>query len=201
MNTKEKILNSALNLFSKNGYNAVSVRHIAAEVGIKASSLYNHFESKNDILNELIKINIKYINGFLKTIKPENIINSDKPSNIDSLNICLLDIGLKIINFFFKNSTVIKFRKLLIIEQFNNSDLAEVYQKIFITDIVEYESKLFNYLMDKNILSKKDPYILALEFYSPIFLLLHNKDEISNENYSYLKKHILSFKEIYCMKG
>lgn len=201
MNTKEKILNSALNLFSKNGYNAVSVRHIAAEVGIKASSLYNHFESKNDILNELIKINIKYINDFLKTIKPENIINSDKPSDIDSLNICLLDIGLKIINFFFKNSTVIKFRKLLIIEQFNNSDLAEVYQKIFITDIVEYESKLFNYLMDKNILSKKDPYILALEFYSPIFLLLHNKDEISNENYSYLKKHILSFKEIYCMKG
>lgn len=201
MNTKEKILNSALNLFSKNGYNAVSVRHIAAEVGIKASSLYNHFESKNDILNELIKINIKYINDFLKTIKPENIINSDKPSDIDSLNICLLDIGLKIINFFFKNSTVIKFRKLLIIEQFNNSDLAEVYQKIFITDIVEYESKLFNYLMDENILSKKDPYILALEFYSPIFLLLHNKDEISNENYSYLKKHILSFKEIYCMKG
>ncbi len=55
MNTKEKILSVALTLFSTKGYKAVSVRHIASDVGIKASSLYNHFENKQEILDELIK--------------------------------------------------------------------------------------------------------------------------------------------------
>ena len=66
MNTKEKILSVALTLFSTKGYKAVSVRHIASDVGIKASSLYNHFENKQEILDELIKKNTKYIEDFLK---------------------------------------------------------------------------------------------------------------------------------------
>lgn len=78
MTTKEKILNAALTLFSEKGYNAVSVRHIAAEVGIKASSLYNHFENKQDILHELVEKNIKYINDFIEKMDIENLFNSDK---------------------------------------------------------------------------------------------------------------------------
>ncbi len=177
MTTKEKILNAALTLFSEKGYNAVSVRHIAAEVGIKASSLYNHFENKQDILHELVETNIKYINDFIKKM------------------------SLKIIKFFLENATVVKFRKMLIIEQFSNPELSALYQKIFITDILEYESKLFKCFMDKNILIKTDPYILALQFYSPIFLLLYNEDKINKKDYINVKKHIFQFKDTYSMKG
>ena len=44
--TRQMILTQALRLFSENGYDAVSVGEIAAAVGIKAPSLYNHFRSK-----------------------------------------------------------------------------------------------------------------------------------------------------------
>src|SRR5690554_7789726 len=54
MTTKELILHTALRLFSKRGYDGVSMRELAAEVGIKASSIYNHFSSKEDIFNSLL---------------------------------------------------------------------------------------------------------------------------------------------------
>ncbi len=49
--TKEKIFDVAVDLFSKHGYNGVSVRKIADGTGIKESSIYNHFNSKEEILN------------------------------------------------------------------------------------------------------------------------------------------------------
>lgn len=49
--TKEKIFDVAVDLFSKHGYNGVSVRKIADGAGIKESSIYNHFKSKEEILH------------------------------------------------------------------------------------------------------------------------------------------------------
>lgn len=201
MNTKEKILNSALDLFSENGYNSVTVRDIAAKVGIKASSLYNHFENKQSIFNELIEINIRYISTFTNKLYSKNKFNFKEYSDKELFNIYFIDNSLKIIKLYFRNNKISKFRKLLSIEQSRNSSLASLYQKLFINSILEYESKFFRYLISQNILLNKDPYILALEFYSPIFLLLHNKDTISRANYERVEKHILNFKETYCMKG
>jgi len=202
MNTKEKILSVALTLFSTKGYKAVSVRHIASDVGIKASSLYNHFENKQEILDELIKKNTKYIEDFLKdTIDLDSLIISKKYKQKKQCDIDFIDTTLKIVKFFIENDNVIKFRKLLTIEQFNNPTLSALYKKIFISDILEYESKLFSYLMDKNLLIRNDPYILALQFFSPIFLLLYNDDKVTLEDYSTVEKHIFQFKDIYSTKG
>ena len=54
MTTKELILSKSLQLFSQRGYEGVSMRDIAAEVGIKAASIYNHFSSKEEIFNHLL---------------------------------------------------------------------------------------------------------------------------------------------------
>ena len=54
MVTKGDILSAAYRCFSKKGY-SMSVQEIAAEVGLKASSLYSHFGSKDEILK--LKIN------------------------------------------------------------------------------------------------------------------------------------------------
>lgn len=202
MNTKEKILSVALTLFSTKGYKAVSVRHIASDVGIKASSLYNHFENKQEILDELIEKNTKYIEDFLKdAMDLDSLIVSRKHNRKKQCDIDFIDTTLKIVKFFIENDNVIKFRKLLTIEQFNNPTLSALYKKIFISDILEYESKLFSYLMDKNLLIRNDPYILALQFFSPIFLLLYNDDKVTLEDYSTVEKHIFQFKDIYSTKG
>jgi AcrR family transcriptional regulator len=51
--TKERILDAALELFSTEGFTGTSMRTIAKAVGINAGSIYNHFESKEDILHSL----------------------------------------------------------------------------------------------------------------------------------------------------
>ena len=51
--TKDRILDEALTLFSEKGYANVYVGEIAARVGIKAPSLYNHFKSKDEIIREM----------------------------------------------------------------------------------------------------------------------------------------------------
>ncbi|MCL1928244.1 MAG: TetR/AcrR family transcriptional regulator [Treponema sp.] len=51
--TKEKIFFSSIRLFSQIGYNEVTIRDIAKDVGIKSGSIYNHFKSKKEILDEI----------------------------------------------------------------------------------------------------------------------------------------------------
>ena len=48
--TKERIFSAALDLFSQKGVDAVSIRDIARRVGISAAAFYNHFRSKNELL-------------------------------------------------------------------------------------------------------------------------------------------------------
>ncbi|MGD9559662.1 MAG: TetR/AcrR family transcriptional regulator [Oscillospiraceae bacterium] len=48
--TKQAIFIAAADLFARNNYHHVSMKQIAAAVGIKASSIYNHYPSKESIL-------------------------------------------------------------------------------------------------------------------------------------------------------
>lgn len=47
--TKPRILEVAIALFSNRGYNGVSMRDVAGEVGISPPALYNHFDSKETL--------------------------------------------------------------------------------------------------------------------------------------------------------
>ena len=53
-NTKQEILEAALNLFSVQGYEATSISQIADAVGIRKASMYSHFGSKQEILDALV---------------------------------------------------------------------------------------------------------------------------------------------------
>lgn len=58
--TKERILAAALDMFSQNGYAGTNIRELAASLGLVKSSLYKHFESKEDIWNSLLDEMIAY---------------------------------------------------------------------------------------------------------------------------------------------
>ena len=53
--TKEKILMTALRLFARDGYEAVSVRTIAEELGMTKGALYRHYKNKRDIFNSIVE--------------------------------------------------------------------------------------------------------------------------------------------------
>ena len=51
--TRKSILKSAYNLFVERGFEGSSMRDIAERAGIKASSIYNHFDNKEQIFKEV----------------------------------------------------------------------------------------------------------------------------------------------------
>ncbi|MDF1607576.1 TetR/AcrR family transcriptional regulator [Hoeflea sp. YIM 152468] len=57
--TAEKLRNAALELFARSGYAAVSMRAIAAKTGVQAGAIYNHFPTKQDLLNELLQVHME----------------------------------------------------------------------------------------------------------------------------------------------
>ncbi|WP_420410257.1 TetR/AcrR family transcriptional regulator [Hoeflea sp.] len=57
--TAERLRNAALELFAQSGYAAVSMRAIAAATGVQAGAIYNHFPTKQDLLNELLQVHME----------------------------------------------------------------------------------------------------------------------------------------------
>ncbi|MFT8351243.1 TetR/AcrR family transcriptional regulator [Clostridium saccharoperbutylacetonicum] len=202
MNTRDKIIYESLNLFSTKGFDAISVRDIAKSVGIKASSLYNHFKNKQDILDTIISKYSAYISNFFDHTMHNCYINEIVINKIKYFSEeYFFKDSIEIFMFYLKDEYVVKFRKLLIIEQFNNSEIANIYNKIFVEDILNFHTNIFELLMDENVVIKKDPYILALQFYSPAFLLFYKDDNITDKELTSLKSHIAEFKDTYVLKG
>lgn len=67
--TRARIIESAIKLFSSRGYNAASVDEICAEAGISKGAFYHHFESKQALFLALL-------DGWLQTI--DNAIEASK---------------------------------------------------------------------------------------------------------------------------
>lgn len=60
LKTKDSILQAARRLFLRQGYHATGMREIAREAGISPGAVYNHFSSKEEILEELLIRNNLY---------------------------------------------------------------------------------------------------------------------------------------------
>ena len=89
MDTKQRILDEALTLFSEKGYANVFVNDIAEKVGIKAPSLYKHYKNKQAIFDAIIgEMNHRFeqqaqalsINGTDPTADAEIYKNMDESS-------------------------------------------------------------------------------------------------------------------------
>lgn len=201
MKTKEKIIIEALNLFSIKGFNAVSVRDIASSVGIKASSLYNHFKNKQDIFDTIVNKGSKLVNVFFNKININNYIYKSNPINLNKISDDdFFNFHFEIFKFYFEDTFIFKFRKMLEIERFNNHKISLIYDKIFINTILDYEFNLFSFLIKLKIIKYGDPHILALQFYSPFFLLLSKYEKLNDEEIFLLKNHTIDFKHTYELK-
>lgn len=86
---KEEIVRVAAQLFKEKGYTAVTMRDLAAKMGIKAASLYNHITSKQDILDAvIISLAEAFTNG-MQGIKSSNTNSIYKLKQIIQLHVTL----------------------------------------------------------------------------------------------------------------
>lgn len=84
---KDEIVKTAAKLFKKKGYSAVTMRDIAQTMGIKAASLYNHIQSKQDILKSIIISIAEEFTSGMELIKASQTNNLEKLHQIVILHV------------------------------------------------------------------------------------------------------------------
>lgn len=210
MNTKELILMKALDLFSTYGYDSVSVRDISGAVGIKESSLYNHYKNKQDIFDSIIK---EHSGRGAEIFRKMEITGEDKKFEVDRRTIEMYKqmsneqfkiISAKIFDYYFVDEVNVKLRKMLTIEQYRNSELGGIYRRLSFDDALDFQSRLFAALIEAGGFIKTDPYLLAMAFFAPIFLIFYkfDNDEASlAEARALFERHVDHFNKVYGAGG
>ena len=163
--TKEKILTAALEMFSQNGYVGTNIRELAASLGMGKSSMYRHFESKEDIWNTLLDEMVAYYAERFGS--PEHL--PPAPDSLDGL----VATTMRMVDFTVHDEKIVMTRKLLAIEQFRDERAKALATKHFLTGLTEMFTALFAAMMDKELLRQDDPSMLAFAYTAPISALIH----------------------------
>ncbi len=206
MSTRERILHEALDLFSVKGYDAVSVRDIARAVGIKESSLYNHFRNKQDIFDSIISEysgrGSEFFHNMQLTGENRQFAVDERTVNMyrQMSNEQFAAVAGPIFEFYFADEINVKLRKMLTIEQYRNPDIRKLYRDISFDEAINFQSALFAALIEAGCFVKTDPYLLAMAFFAPIFLIFYkydNNQQSLGEAKALFNRHIAHFNETY----
>ena len=163
--TKEKILTKALELFSQKGYEGTNINELMASVGLVKSAMYRHFNSKEEIWNTLLDRLIAYYEerfGSAENLPPV----PESPEE-------LLAMTMRMVNFTVHDETVVMTRKLLTIEQYRDERARKLATKHFLTGLTEMFSHVFSGMMEKGLLRRENPELLAFSYTAPISALIH----------------------------
>ena len=192
-NTKQEILDVALELFSRQGYEATSISSIADAVGIRKASLYSHFSSKQAILDEIVKIVLeKYdSHSFVLKMGMDNM-----PKNCD---VAVAMIKGQI-HYIANDPLISKARKMLTIEQFRNAELSKLLTKQNYTDIMNFFTTMVQSFIEAGVLVKGDREAMAASLCLPVSAWLNVLDrdgEKEDEILMLIDRHVREFFRIY----
>ena len=166
--TKERILETALELFAQSGYLGTSMNDIAKKLGITKAALYKHYTSKQEILDRIVeRMNKMDYERAEEYEMPETEPNSMAE---DYLSVPIERIRAYSAAQFYhwtKELFPANFRKMLTLEQYRDPELAQLYQSYLSTGPLKYMAAIFRKLTE----SDEDAMQLALEFYGPMYLL------------------------------
>lgn len=168
--TRELIMQEALNLFAQKGYAAVSMRDIATAVGIRASSIYNHFSGKQELFNALVENanNIKnslqavFLNAFseIEEVKEEAFVQT----------------GVFFLTGYLQNSQIAPLLRVLECERFHNENADRAWRELMISAPMEHEVSIFKMLKMSGIIEDENAEDLAAEYQSTILLAYFTGD-------------------------
>lgn len=201
VNTKQEILKAALDLFSRQGFEATSISQIAGVVGIQKASLYSHFVNKQAILEALVKEVLEQYG------KHSIIAGTDWAGNAVSLPMTA-DAAVEMIQgqirYILHDPVISRARKMLTIEQFRNPELARLQTKQNYTDVLQYFTGLTKRLIQNGILTDEDPEIMAAQLCLPVTTwinLCDREPEREAEVMKLVEKHVRQFFRIYQPKA
>lgn len=201
-NTKQKILDAALDLFSTQGYEATSIAQITEAVGIRKASLYSHFSGKQEILNTLLQNTMKqYEEHSIFTQVDWNDPKAFREKEFTPEETTKMILGH--VQFLLHAPYIGKGRKLLILEQFQNKELAALQTKQSYSNIMNFFTGFMRFLVNEKKLTEKDPEIMAAQLCLPVSVwinLCDREPEREDEIMKLIEKHVRQFFEMYQVK-
>jgi AcrR family transcriptional regulator len=162
--TKEKIFDVSLELFSQKGYNGVSIREIAREVGIRESSIYNHYKSKEAILDAII--------DYFKTkLNQSGLPDEDAEDLMEQGPEVYFEVGAKMYIDQINTPEMEKIWRLVSIETYHNEKIREFFKKELLEEPITVWENVFQIMIEKKKIKPLNPRTLAYEYFSFIIFL------------------------------
>lgn len=162
--TKQKILDISLELFSQKGYSAVSIRDICKYVQIKESSIYYHFKNKQAILDDLL---------YRFEDAATQMMRKLEQSLAEPMGQAGGNFYEKVCECFFEEYLMDgfcnKMMRLLAIEQFSNEEIRKSYHLWMFDKPLQFQSKVFALLTNIGYIQNADSEYLATKYYAPIY--------------------------------
>ena len=190
--TKERILEMALELFAQSGYLGTSMSDIAKQLGITKGALYKHYISKQEILDSIVErmneMDYERAEEYgMPETKPDGFAEVYLHMPIEKIRA----YSMAQFDHWTKEHFSANFRRMLTLEHYRDPKLAQLYHDYLTTGPIRYMAAIFRKLTDNDEVSMQ----LALEFYGPMFLLysVYDKTDKKESIVPLLRAHIDRF--------
>ncbi len=188
---RERILDASMNLFARKGFYAVSIREITRTVGIKESSLYNHFRNKEQLLEEILDRFQTQEEEFFKDLSPateiEKIIENGKIKKF-------LNDELHRFLKFWDSPQRERLWFIASMEQHRNPRAAQLILQGF-QRTRKVLNTLIQMLIDRKVISPQNPDLLAAEYTYTMraMLLEYRLLKVTNQSTGVIKKTMRAY--------
>ena len=178
--TKEKMLDTAFRLFAEKGYEGTNIRELSNALGLTKSAFYKHFESKDDVLAQIIdKLNNYYDMHFGSQAQLPKI-----PESAGEFT----ELATKMINFTVHDERIIMSRKIILTEQFHNDRLRLLATEHFNVGPENFFTKIFEGMTANGTIDDCDAKMTAFSFTAPISNLILLADRMPERMDEILEK-------------
>jgi AcrR family transcriptional regulator len=194
--TREKLFETAVDLFSSRGFKGVSIRDLTRAIGIKESSFYNHYKSKDELIEAIFDY---YKTAFSQTMPPEERLETLLATTPPDEFLRQGDAR------FLQRMTAPLIRKIwriVFTEQYRDERAREIILQDMIRSPLAFTEKVFTKMIALGQIKPYDPKLLAVEYQYPVafmfsnFLMLEPEETDTAELQKQLAAHIDFFWKI-----
>ena len=142
--TKERILDAALELFARCGYLGTSMNDIAKQLGITKAALYKHYASKQEILDRIVERMNEMDDERDKAYEmPETAPDGFAEAYLHTPVEKIRTYSAAQFDHWTKEPFAANFRKMLTLEQYRDPALARLYQNYLAAGPLAYWRRSF----------------------------------------------------------
>ncbi|WP_203568393.1 TetR/AcrR family transcriptional regulator [Aestuariimicrobium ganziense] len=171
--TRAALLDAAQDRFASRGYAGTSIRQLASAVGIRESSVYKHFPSKQAILAALLERATERVHAVAATWgvsvdDPTAALSHYQDISTESLG----EMAVGFLEMWLHDPDLVAVRRMLALEQYRTPEAGALLRELTIVRPLTFQTHLFAQLITAGGFRAADPEAVALAFWGPILAIV-----------------------------